>query len=167
MVIKRPKIQTAGIDSCRHVNRILTVRRHDAEERKPFRHDLLHRRNYSLKGVEMDNAVTQQTLTNDQRNMGLLIWIGSIFFGFLPGLILFLVKKDDAYIQEQSKEALNWAITSIFASIICLILTFIVIGAFLFPVLMIVNLVFCIMGAVAASKGDAGFRVPFAVRLIK
>jgi len=115
----------------------------------------------------MDNAVTQQTLTNDQRNMGRLIWIGSIFFGFLPGLILFLVKKDDAYIQEQSKEALNWAITSIFASIICLILTFIVIGAFLFPVLMIVNLVFCIMGAVAASKGDAGFRVPFAVRLIK
>lgn len=115
----------------------------------------------------MDNQVAQQTLTNDQRNMGLLVWIGSIFFGFLPSLILFLVKKDDEYIQDQAKEALNWAITAVIASFACFILTFIVIGAFLFPVLMIVNLVFCIMGAVAASKGTNGFRVPFALRLIK
>jgi len=115
----------------------------------------------------MDNQVVQQTLNNDQRNMGLLIWIGSIFFGFLPSLILFLVKKDDDYIQDQAKEALNWAITTIFASLVCFILAFIVIGAFLFPILMIANLVFCIIGAVAASKGTVGFRVPFAVRLIK
>jgi len=115
----------------------------------------------------MDNAVTQQTLTNDQRNMGLLIWIGSIFFGFLPGLILFLVKKDDAYIQEQSKEALNWGITSTVATVISSILAIVLIGFLFIAIIWIANLVFCIMGAVAASKGAAGFRVPFAVRLIK
>jgi hypothetical protein len=102
----------------------------------------------------------------DSKNMALLIWILTIFFGFIPSLIMYLVKKDDAYIQSQSKEALNWSITTFLLFIVASILTFIVIGAFLFPIIGLCNLIFCIMGAVATSKGD-DFSVPFAIRLIK
>jgi uncharacterized Tic20 family protein len=45
-------------------------------------------------------------------------------------------------------------------------LTFIVIGILVFIVLGICHLVFCIMGAVAASNGKA-IRVPFSIRLMK
>ena len=107
-----------------------------------------------------------QEVTQDSKNVALLVWIGTIFFGFIPGLILFLVKKDDAYVYDQSKEALNWSITVILAYIAACILAFIVIGAFLIPVIGLAHLVICIMGAVATSKGQA-FRAPFALRLVK
>ena len=105
-------------------------------------------------------------VTQDSKTLGLLLWVLTIFFGFIPGLIFLLVKKDDAYIQDQSKEALNWSITVIFGYIISFILAFIVIGVFLALAVGVVNLIFCIMGAIAASSGKP-FRVPFAVRLIK
>lgn len=106
------------------------------------------------------------TTTQDDKNLAILTWIGTLFFSFIPGLIIYLVKKDSAYIQDQSKEALNWSITTIFAYIVALILSVVVIGLLLIPVIGICHLVFCIMGAVATSKGN-GFRVPFAIRLIK
>jgi hypothetical protein len=102
----------------------------------------------------------------DTKNVALLIWILTIFFGFIPSLIMYLVKKDDAYIQSQSKEALNWSITTFLLFIVASILTFIAIGPLLFPVIALCNLIFCIMGAIATSKGN-DFRVPFAIRLIK
>jgi len=116
----------------------------------------------------MDNEVTAQgALTSDQRNMGLLIWIGSIFFGLLPPLILFFARKDDPYVLDQAKEGLNLGITMFIGMFISGILAVVLIGFVLMFVLIIANLVFCIMGAVAASKGQSGFRVPFALRLIK
>lgn len=116
----------------------------------------------------MTNDVVKQPdeITQDSKNIALLAWIGTLFFGFIPGLILYLIKKDDAYIQDQAKEALNWSITAMVAYFAAFILSFIVIGAFLIPIIGICHLVFCIMGAVATSKGNP-FRVPFALRLIK
>jgi hypothetical protein len=46
------------------------------------------------------------------------------------------------------------------------ILTFILIGVLVFVVVGLSHLIFCIMGAVAASNGKT-YRVPFAIRLIK
>ena len=105
-------------------------------------------------------------LSQDAKNFAILNWLGTLFFGFIPGLIFYLLKSDDAYVSEQSKEALNWSITAILAYMVAFLLSFIVIGVLLFPVIGICHLVFCIMGAVAVSKGKA-FRVPFAVRLIQ
>ena len=49
------------------------------------------------------------------------------------------------------KEALNWSITAGCAYVLALFLMIIVIGAFLVPVIGVTHIVFCIMGAVAAS----------------
>jgi hypothetical protein len=116
----------------------------------------------------MSNDVVENGTNPNQesKNMALLLWIGTLFFGFIPGLIVFLIKKDDAYILDQSKETLNWSISFGIGLIAAGILTVIVIGALLFPVLYLCHLIFCVMGAVATSKGEQ-FRVPFAIRLIK
>jgi uncharacterized Tic20 family protein len=104
--------------------------------------------------------------SSESRNIALLTWIGTILFGFIPPLIVYLIKKDDAYVVDQSKEALNWSITAIIGYIAGMILTFVLIGLLVIPVVGICHLVFCIMGAIAASSGKP-FRVPFALRLIK
>jgi len=113
------------------------------------------------KGILLEN-----TPTSDSKNMAMLVWVLTIFFGFIPPLIFFLIKKDDEYVLDHAKEALNWSITLIMAYMVSFLLILIVIGIFLVFALGIVNLVFCIMGAVAASSGKP-FRVPLTLRLIK
>ncbi|RCU52539.1 MULTISPECIES: DUF4870 domain-containing protein [Corallincola] len=116
----------------------------------------------------MSDEITEveAEISQDTKNMALLTWIGTIFFGFIPGLIFYLIKKDDPYLQDQAKEALNWSITAAIGYLLSAILVIVVIGALLMPVVGICHLVFCIMGAIAASSGKP-FRVPFAIRLIK
>lgn len=114
----------------------------------------------------MINEVSE-VVTQDSKNMVLLIWIGTIFLGFIPSVIFYLIKKDDPYIQDQSKEALNWSITALIGYFAAkLILPFIFMSILMFLIIGTCNLVFCIMGAVGVSSGKA-FRVPFALRLIK
>jgi len=113
-----------------------------------------------------DTSNEVQEISQDSKNMVLLVWIGTIFFGFIPGLILYLLKQDDAYIQDQSKEALNWSITAITIYLAGLILMFVLIGFLVITAIAVIHLVFCIMGAIAASNGKP-FRAPFAIRLIK
>ena len=106
------------------------------------------------------------TLNQDSKNIALLVWIGTIFFSFVPGLIVYLLRKDDGYVQDQAKEALNWAITALLGFLLARLLAYLLLGALAYPVVALVNLIFCVMGAVAASQGKA-FRVLFALRLVK
>lgn len=103
--------------------------------------------------------------SQDSKNIAALVWIGTLFFGFIPPLIVYLTKKDDAYVLDQAKEALNWSITAIIGYVAGVILSFIFIGALVIFAVGIVHLVFCVMGAIGCSSGNA-FRVPWAVRLI-
>ncbi len=110
--------------------------------------------------------VMETGASKESRNTAVLIWIGTLFLGFIPSLIVYLVKKDDPYVLDQTKEALNWSITAAIGYVAGLILTFVLIGVLVFVVLGLCHLVFCVMGAMAASNGK-NFRTPFALRLIK
>jgi uncharacterized protein len=114
----------------------------------------------------MTDPVEIKEVSQDAKNLALLLWIGTLFFGFIPGLVLYLVKKDDPYIVDQSKEALNWSITAIIGYVAGTILAIILIGFLVIAAVGILHLVFCIMGIIAVSSGQA-FRAPFALRLIK
>ncbi|MDQ6962623.1 MAG: DUF4870 domain-containing protein [Mariprofundaceae bacterium] len=105
-------------------------------------------------------------MQQETKNMALLLWIGTFFFGFVPSLILFFLKIGDPSFKKQVQEALNWSITAMIAYMIAFILSFVVIGVFLYPVISICHLVFCVMGAIAAYKGQ-NFKVPFSLRLIR
>ena len=103
----------------------------------------------------------------DARTFGMLCHLLGIFTGFLGPLIIWLIKKDqDKFVDDQGKEALNFQITFIIAWIVGVFSLFICIGFLLLPAIAICNLIFCIMGAVKANKGEL-YRYPVNLRLIK
>jgi uncharacterized protein len=119
----------------------------------------------------MDDAFDSQppavlTPSQDSKNIALLMWLGTIFFSFVPALVIYLIKTEDKYLADQSKEALNWSITVFIGTAIGWVLCLILIGFLVLGALWIVNLVFCILGVVATVNGQL-FRTPFAIRLIK
>lgn len=104
--------------------------------------------------------------TANEKNIAVLTHIGGIFFGFIPSLIVWLLKKEESpFLGEQAREALNFQITIVIGYMIAWVLSFLLIGLIVFPLLWITNLVLCIMAAVAVSKGE-DYRYPFALRLI-
>ncbi|WMJ70014.1 DUF4870 domain-containing protein [Stenotrophomonas sp. 24(2023)] len=112
---------------------------------------------------------TTEPAPSDQRTMALAAHLLGIFTWFIGPLIIWLVNKDDAskgFVNDQAKEALNFQITITIAFFICFLLTFVLIGALLMPLVGIVNLVFCIIAAVKSNNGEA-YRYPFALRLVK
>lgn len=114
----------------------------------------------------MSDPVAQGT-NNDDRNLAMLAHLLGIVSSFVGALIIWLIKKDQsAFIDEQGKEALNFQITIVLGFVIAGALTFVLIGALLIPLLWIANLVFCILAALATSKGEH-YKYPFAIRLLK
>lgn len=113
------------------------------------------------------NDPVAQTPSNDDRNLAMLAHLLGIVSGFVGALIIWLIKKDQSgFIDEQGKEALNFQITVMIAFVGSWILMFVLIGMLLMPLLLIANLVFCILAAVAVSRGEH-YKYPFAIRLLK
>ncbi|MES2730088.1 MAG: DUF4870 domain-containing protein [Pseudomonadota bacterium] len=103
------------------------------------------------------------------RIWSVLAHLGGIVAGLIPALIIYLVKKDQPSAQfdaDQAKEALNFQITVLIGYVVCWVLVFVIIGAFLIWVLMLANLVLCIVAAIKANNGEA-YRYPMTLRLIK
>jgi len=102
----------------------------------------------------------------DEKNIAVVTHITGIFFSIFPGLIVWLLKKDESpYISEQAREALNFQITLLIAYLIAGVLVFVLIGFLLFFLVWLANILFSIMAAVAASKGE-NYRYPLSLRLI-
>lgn len=87
-------------------------------------------------------------------------------FGNLIGpLVVWQMKKEDPFVVDQGKEALNFQITVAIAVFVCILLSFIVIGMLLLPVVGIGALVLTVIAGIKANEGEA-YRYPFALRLI-
>lgn len=120
----------------------------------------------STSGASTTQPAIVPPISQDSKNIALLMWIGTIFFSFIPSLIVYLLKTEDRYLADQSKEALNWSITLFLGYVIGIILCVVLIGFLILFALGVANIVFCILGVIATSEGKA-FRVPFALRLVK
>ena len=104
--------------------------------------------------------------SNDDKNIATVTHLGGTVFSFIPALIVWILKKDDsAYIADQAKEALNFQITVLIAQFIAGILAIILIGFLFMGIIWILNVVFCIIAAIASSKGET-YRYPLCLRLI-
>jgi uncharacterized Tic20 family protein len=114
------------------------------------------------------------TPTPEARQWAMFCHYAAFFWFLVPmignvigPLIVWQLKKDlDPFVNEQGKEALNFQITVMIGYVAAWILMYLLIGFLLIPILMICNLVFCILAAVAVSKG-AHYRYPVILRLIK
>lgn len=104
----------------------------------------------------------------DDRNIAMLTHLSGLLLSIIVPLVVWLIHKDQAgkqYLVAEAKEALNFQVTVLIGYVICWILTFIVIGAFLLWLLWVVNLVFCIWAAISVSN-TGSFRYPFSLRLV-
>lgn len=103
---------------------------------------------------------------SEDNTLAILAHVLGIVVGFIGPLVIYLVKPEEGYVKNQAKEALNFQITILLAYIIGWILIFILIGTLIVGAAAVVNLIFCIMAAMAVSKGE-DYKYPFAIRLIK
>ena len=104
--------------------------------------------------------------SNDDKNIATVTHLGGTVFSFIPGLLVWILKKDEStYIVDQAKEALNFQISILIASFIASILIWLIVGFVLLPIIWIANVVFCIIAAIASSKGET-YRYPLCLRLI-
>lgn len=107
------------------------------------------------------------TPDQDAKTFGMLAHLLGIF-GFVGPLIIWLVKKDTSpFVDDQGKEALNFQLTLVIGWVASILLNLIMcIGVFLWPILIIVGLIFAILGAMKAKEGIP-YRYPFNIRFIK
>jgi uncharacterized Tic20 family protein len=91
--------------------------------------------------------------------------LGGIFLGFIPALLVYLVK-NDGWIKENARNALNWQLTTLIYFGICWALVFIIIGLFLPWLIVILNIVFSLVAAIRSSKGEA-YKYPLTFEFIK
>jgi len=109
------------------------------------------------------------SVTQDDRTMAMIGHLSGIVAGFIGPLVIWLINKDKSdkgWLNDQAKEALNFQITMIIGWLIAGILTMVLIGMLLIPVLFLANIILCIMAGMKANEG-VNYRYPFAIRLIK
>lgn len=104
--------------------------------------------------------------SSDDRTMAMLAHLLALVSGFLGPLIIWLIKKDESpFVDHHGKEALNFQITMLIAWIVAFVSILILIGFVLIFVLFIAQLLFPILAAVAANKGET-YRYPATLRII-
>jgi uncharacterized Tic20 family protein len=104
---------------------------------------------------------------SDERLWATLIHVGGILIGFISPLIGYLVLKDRSeFVKEHSRQALNFQITVAIAYVVGALLTLVLIGVFIMMAAWVVNIVFSILAAVAANRGEL-YRYPLTIQFIK
>ncbi|WP_447522165.1 DUF4870 domain-containing protein [Salinibacterium sp. NYA9b] len=112
-------------------------------------------------------APIQPMSPSDEKLWSTLIHVGGIFFSFIPALIGYLVLKDRGpFVRAHTRTALNFQITMAIAYAIGVVLSTIFIGLFLIIGVGIVIIIFSIIAAVAANKGEA-YKYPLTIEFIK
>lgn len=127
-----------------------------------------------MKGAEAMNLTNQSKnpnafpeVTQEEKTLGMLIWILNIFTNIVGPLILWAVKKDDSeYINQQGKNYINFAISYAIYGVGSLILMIVLIGYLTIFLVGIAALVYSILGIIATNKGE-DFVVPFTIEIFK
>ena len=101
---------------------------------------------------------------SDEKLWATLIHVGGIFFGFVPALIGYLVLKDRGpFIRDHTTTALNFQITLLIAYVVGYVTSLIFIGIFLVMAAWVLSIIFSIMAAMAANRGQ-GYVYPLTIK---
>lgn len=118
------------------------------------------------KGPVPFSGAANPSIPQDERTQALLVWVLSLFIGFISPLIFFFIAKDKPFVFHHAAQALTFSIVMAVLWIVAFILMFLVIGVFLMPLLWLASLVIAIMGAIAANAGSR-FEPPITGNLSK
>jgi uncharacterized Tic20 family protein len=98
--------------------------------------------------------------------MAVLAQALGIVTGFLGPLVIYLINGEkDPFVRHHAAEALNFQITLLIGYVVAFVLSLILIGLLLLPILFVLGIVFPILAAVAANKGE-WYRYPVSIRLV-
>jgi len=101
----------------------------------------------------------------DPKTVAMLTHLAGIVFGFIPALIVYLVKSNDPFIRHHAAQALNFQITLVIAYTAAAVLIIVLIGLLLLPVIFLGSIVIQITAALAANRGEY-YKIPLAIPLI-
>ena len=102
----------------------------------------------------------------DEKLWATLIHVGGIFFGFVPALVGYLVLKDRGpFIRGHSTTALNVQLTMLIGYVAGYVLAFVFIVFLVLLAVGILVLVFGIIAAIAANRGEE-YYYPVAIRFL-
>ncbi|MDY7527597.1 MULTISPECIES: DUF4870 domain-containing protein [Cryobacterium] len=103
---------------------------------------------------------------SDERLWATLIHVGGILFEFVPALIGYLVLKDRGpFIRAHAATALNFQITLAIAYVVSGVLTLALVGFLLLPAVWVLSVVFSIIAALAANKGEY-YTYPLTIKFV-
>lgn len=92
--------------------------------------------------------------TSDERTLAVLVHLSGFVASFLGPLVLWLIKRDEsAFIDHHGKQALNFQLSMWLYFLAAFIAVFFLIGLVLIPLLIVVQLVMPVVGAVRAGQG--------------
>lgn len=83
----------------------------------------------------------------------------------LGPLLVWLVKRDDPFVDDQGKEALNFNISFLIYGIVSAVLVVALVGLILLPVVFVTWLALVIVASLRAANGER-YRYPFTLRFI-
>ena len=102
----------------------------------------------------------------DEKLWATLVHLGGLFFGFLAPLIGYLILKDRGpFVRAHTTTALNFQLTLLIAYIVGTILTFLIIGIFILIAAYVLNIIFCIVAAVKANRGE-WYKYPLTINFV-
>jgi uncharacterized Tic20 family protein len=121
-----------------------------------------------------DSSLTPSAPSSDERTWAMIAHL-SAFAGILvPGLghvggplVIWLTRRDQsAFVERQAREALNFNLTVVLASFVCMALVLIGIGVLLGAVLFVIWFILTIVAAIRANEG-VEYRYPISLRLLR
>jgi uncharacterized Tic20 family protein len=115
-----------------------------------------------------EQYTVQPTMSpTDEKMWATLTHVGGIFFYWLVPLIAYLVLKDRGpFVRWHTRQALNFHITLAIAYAAGFVLTFVIVGSLVLIAAGVVQIVFGIIAAVAANRGEF-YRIPLAIEFVK
>ena len=109
---------------------------------------------------------TQPLSPSEEKLWATLVHLGAIFFHFLPALIgYFLLRDRGPFIREHTRAALNFQLTVLLGYIVGFFTLWIFIGSLVLIAVVVLNIVFSIIAAIAANRGEL-YTYPVALTFI-
>ena len=112
-------------------------------------------------------APPPQLSAADEKLWATLTHVGGIVFHWLAPLVAYLVLKDRGpFVRWHTRQALNFQLTVLIAYLAGIVLCFVFIGVFVLIAVAVLNIIFGIIAAIAANRGEF-YRYPIAIEFVK
>lgn len=104
----------------------------------------------------------------NEHNLGIVVHLLGLFTSFVGPLVMYFLYKDTATEKLKGNiiNALNWQISLGIYLLVSVVLTVIIIGALGIFIFSLLNLIFCILGAIESNKGNV-YKYPLTINFVK